>query len=291
MTMRDEDAGEVPVSKELSPLEWALAYARVGWHVLPLHTMRDGCCSCRNPSCESPGKHPIAFLVKHGLKDATTDEMTIRRWFKKWPDANVGIATGRASALLVVDVDGDEGEKLLAEISARIGPLPEGLCVKTGKGRHLYFKYPKDGPPIGNLGGGKLDLRGDGGYVVAPPSMHASGRQYQWLSTKALSGIAPEHAEAMRELIKQLSTGAHGKICFVAEADTSLEGLGKLPARLKPLALSGRKLITGVGNVSTPPPCTEAEVDRIRDALKAIPADARDAWLTVGMALHWLTSA
>jgi hypothetical protein len=224
MTMRAEDAGEMTASKEPTPLEWALQYARYGLRVLPLHTMQDGCCSCEKPSCESPGKHPIAFLVKNGVKGATTDKETIRRWFQKWPDANVGIATGRASGLLVVDVDGHKGERLLAQIGAEIGPLPEDACVATGRGRHIWLGYPKDGPPISNLGGGKLDLRGDGGYVVAPPSMHASGRRYRWLHAEKLPPIAPEKARAMRELIKQRSTGAHGKRCFPAEADSHLRG-------------------------------------------------------------------
>ena len=82
---------------EPSTLEAALSYARKGWQVLPLHSIRpDGGCTCGNPGCGSPGKHP---RTQHGVKDATTDEKLIRTWWSRWPDANVGVATGPASGI------------------------------------------------------------------------------------------------------------------------------------------------------------------------------------------------
>ena len=83
-------------------LDAALKYAESGFAVLPLHTIRDGGCSCSNINCRSAGKHP---LLPHGLKEASTDEYTIRGWFAKWPDANIGLRMGEA--VVAVDVDRD----------------------------------------------------------------------------------------------------------------------------------------------------------------------------------------
>jgi hypothetical protein len=82
-------------------LDAALAYAQRGWAVLPLHTVRNGQCSCGNTTCSSPGKHPH---TTHGVKDATTDKATIEQWWSQWPEANIGIATGAISRLVVLDV-------------------------------------------------------------------------------------------------------------------------------------------------------------------------------------------
>lgn len=139
----------------------ALAYARKGWPVFP---------------CDVRGKKP---LCDHGLKDATTDEETIGAWWKLWPNANIGHPTGER---IVLDVDGAEGEAALAALGAQHGPLPETLTARTGKGRHLYFS--RNGTQIRNSAGKlgpHLDIRGEGGYVILPPSIHDSGTRYEWL--------------------------------------------------------------------------------------------------------------
>lgn len=162
-------------------LEAALAYARRGWHVLPLHSPRNRRCSCRRPQCASPGKHP---RTRHGLTEATTNPSAIRAWWRTWPDANIGLRTGRLSGLVVVDVDpGHGGEESLAELERRYGPLPETMAARTGGGgRHLLFQHPggliRNKVQVAGLPG--LDVRGDGGYIVAPPSTHISGRPYRW---------------------------------------------------------------------------------------------------------------
>jgi hypothetical protein len=106
----------------------------------------------------------------------------IRAWWKRWPDANVGITTGPESGLLVLDVDGAQGESSVAAFEKEHGPLPDTFTVRTGGGgQHLYFTWPK-GTDVRNsasklaLG---LDIRGQGGYVVAPPSRHTSGGRYE----------------------------------------------------------------------------------------------------------------
>jgi hypothetical protein len=83
------------LSETEGALDLALLYASLGWRVFPTHSLRDGDCSCGDPGCTSPGKHP---RTPRGCKDASADERRIRAWWKRWPDANVAVATGRAAA-------------------------------------------------------------------------------------------------------------------------------------------------------------------------------------------------
>jgi Bifunctional DNA primase/polymerase, N-terminal len=164
--------GDVPID----PAAAALRYAALGWPVLPLHTPdHDGRCSCGRADCPKPGKHPRS---RHGLRDATADAAQIRAWWATWPNANVGVATGR---LVIVDVDGDHGRAALATLERAHRPLPPTLTAVTGRGVHLYFRAGahRVANSAGRLGAG-LDVRGRGGYVVAPPSLHADGHRYRW---------------------------------------------------------------------------------------------------------------
>ena len=156
----------------------ALEYARREWAVIPLHTPSQGACSCGNAACGSPGKHPRTM---NGLKDASADPEQAARWWSMWPEANIGIVCGAVSGLVVIDVDGPDGEETLEALAAELGPLPETVEALTGKGRHLYFAHPsvEIRPSAGVLGPG-LDVRGDGGYVVGPLSLHYTGRRYEW---------------------------------------------------------------------------------------------------------------
>lgn len=157
----------------------ALTYAeRFGWAVLPLHSIQDGRCSCGKPDCSSPGKHP---RTKNGVKDASKDTETIKRWWALWPDANIGIATSRISGFFVLDVDGEEGAESLRDVEARHGKLPDTIEQLTGgSGRHLLFKMPPGTVKNKVALAPGLDVRGDGGYIVVAPSLHASGRRYTW---------------------------------------------------------------------------------------------------------------
>jgi putative DNA primase/helicase len=120
--------------------------------------------------------------VKGGLHAATRDEPVIRRWWASWPSANVAIRTGAASGLVVIDIDPDHGgERSLAALLHERGPLPASRTIRTGsEGRHLYFTHPGELIPndAGRRLGPGLDVRGDGGYVIAPPSSHTSGGRY-----------------------------------------------------------------------------------------------------------------
>lgn len=154
-------------------VDYALQYAARGWKVLPLHTVVNDRCSCQKVDCASPGKHP---LINNGVHGATTDADTIRQWWERWPWANIGIATGTISGIAVVDIDPrNGGMDSLASLN-----LPATLMAQTGgKGYHYYYKT--SGPtPKGRITQG-VDLQADGGYVVAPPSMHLLG-EYKWIA-------------------------------------------------------------------------------------------------------------
>jgi hypothetical protein len=183
----------------MTTLQFALDYAKRGWAVVPLHNPKQGVCSCRKKNCSSPGKHP---RTEHGLKDGSKDAKQIEAWWEKWPDASLGILTGQESGLLVLDVDGEDGKAALQALTAEHGGPPKTLCAKTGrtgadghrKGCHYYFRAPA-GVAIRNSAGilGKgLDIRADGGYVVAPPSLHPSGLLYEWLTPEQpLADVPP----------------------------------------------------------------------------------------------------
>jgi Bifunctional DNA primase/polymerase, N-terminal len=167
----------------------ALAFARRSHDVLLLTwpVMVNGrlVCSCwRAADCPSPAKHPYGRLAPNGLLSASTDESTIRKWFVDEPQANLGVVTDK---LVVMDIDPrHDGDSSLAELE-RDHDFPTTWRVMTGGGgEHLIFKCPEgitvnsssaSSNPV--LGAG-IDIRARGGYIVAPPSRHLSGRGYCW---------------------------------------------------------------------------------------------------------------
>jgi hypothetical protein len=156
----------------------ALEYASHGWAVFPCHTPTTGGCSCGRCACTSTGKHP---RTRNGVHDATTNRATVAGWWRCWPRANVAVATGETSGVVVVDIDSRHGGAEAWHTLTAGRATIEGPTVATGAGWHLWFAY--SGRPIpnsaGRLGPG-IDVRGDGGYVIAPPSLHPSGRRYRW---------------------------------------------------------------------------------------------------------------
>jgi putative DNA primase/helicase len=121
-----QDAGgQTNMSTDM--LEAALSYARAGLNIFPAHAIRGGKCSCGEIKGCSPGKHPIGALVPRGVLAATVDVKVIAEWWSQVPDANIGIATGKASNLVVLDVDGSAGEDTLSSILTIQGPLPATL--------------------------------------------------------------------------------------------------------------------------------------------------------------------
>lgn len=164
-------------------LDAALQYASWGWRVIPVHgfvhTKRGYGCSCGKMDCESPGKHPIPFKWTEA---ASVDTDTITAWAKRWPYMNVGVVTGAISNLIVLDVDSPKGgDDSLDKLVSENGKLPDTAMVLTGGGGfHYFFKHP--GGVVKNRARfyPGLDIRGDGGFVVAAPSLHLSGRNYEW---------------------------------------------------------------------------------------------------------------
>jgi hypothetical protein len=151
----------------------ALDYARHGWPVFP---------------CEPRGKRP---LVAKGFKAATTDEMQIVRWWQRWPEANIGIPAG--PHFVVVDVDVHKGgQQSMQALVARHGPIPRTLCARTGGGgfHHLFAPRPEIICKSNCLGTG-IDTRGNGGYIVVAPSIHATGAAYEWESDPFDTALAP----------------------------------------------------------------------------------------------------
>jgi archaellum biogenesis ATPase FlaH len=143
-------------------LDFAKEYAARGFSIIPL---------------KKRSKEPA--IIWKTYQNRRFDEHSIQYWFGNHSDYNIGIVTGKISGIVVVDLDSEEAVKFSKENNFPITPT-----VRTGKGYHMYFAYPKD-RDVGNfqkrddLPG--IDLRGEGGYVVAPPSIHASGKKYEWM--------------------------------------------------------------------------------------------------------------
>ncbi|MDA0167170.1 bifunctional DNA primase/polymerase [Solirubrobacter ginsenosidimutans] len=171
----------------------ALSYAVAGWPILPLHTPRaDSTCSCRDRTCTSPGKHP---RIGHWLTDATTDPLTIAAWWRRWPDANIGMLTGE---LVVLDVDGESGRRSLRELQASHDALTATRIATSARGMHLYFRSTGTNVrcSVGRVAPG-IDVRGHGGYIVAPPSWHADQVNYRWATAHEIGPLPSWLAELL----------------------------------------------------------------------------------------------
>jgi len=167
-------------------LESAMDLADRGFAIFPCHTMvgKDAC-SCGKESCKSKAKHP---RVTDWQGQATSEEDQIREWWTQWPDANIAIATGEISDLWVLDLDQkDYGPENFERF--RSGRALAPAVVKTGGGgAHLYFSWD-DQIPVRNRAGilKGVDVRGNGGYVIAAGSTHASGANYDWAKDEDLT--------------------------------------------------------------------------------------------------------
>ncbi len=164
-----------PTTQEL--MDAALDYAARKWYGIPLHDVTQGYCSCGNPQCKKPGKHP---RIADWANAASIDPAQIHQWWMQWPYANVGILTGERSGLGVLDVDPRNGGDLaLEDLVHAYGPLPATpMVISGGKGPHHYFAL--DGPLRKFDPGPGLNLQADGALIVAPPSLHYSGNTYEW---------------------------------------------------------------------------------------------------------------
>lgn len=259
----------------------ALAYAAAGVPVVPLFAPAGpGACSCTAAGCKRPGKHP---RNSGGLSSATTDPDTIRAWWERWPGANVGGLTG--VVFDVCDVDGPDGAVVVrALLGADHGRAP---VIRTGSGGwHLLYAPTGLGNRVRFLPG--TDWRGKAGYVVLPPSLHASGDRYRLVRAGALGPVpagllsALTPAPVARSVMPQSATRAgYGPAALAREAEhvaTAHEG-GRNHT-LNRAAFSLGQLV-GSGHL------TEAEVtDALTDAARCAGLDAREAARTITSGLR-----
>ena len=239
---------------ELHPkvlLDAALKYALRGFRVLPLNSIRQGGCTCGDSDCRSPGKHP---LTAHGATEASSDEMTIRGWWSKWPTANIGLAMGDAGCV-ALDVDTRNNGHLSWEALIQAnGALPETPTQRSGNGWHYLVRIDTAAVKRcrGKLAPG-IDVKANG-YIVAEPSIHHSGRRYAWDDgLDLLAGFTP------------------------ARAPVWLERMLMEPAAEAGAAPSSPNL----GNYTLPAQLAEAA-----DALTVLDAEDYHQWIEAGMALH-----
>jgi hypothetical protein len=196
----------------------ALGYASRGIPVLPLHypvthlasaqavpatrviapQVWTGC-SCGDRLCGRVGKHPLGSLVPHGLNEATTNRARVLAWWTRQPHANIGLATGHLFDVL--DVDGPEGEQAIREFAAEHGLVSSGPLVRTGGGGWHFYLAPTGLGKAKPKGLARVDWCGRGGYVVAPPSRHASGLAYEFVPGRDLDApLAPVPAVLLKRL-------------------------------------------------------------------------------------------
>jgi hypothetical protein len=200
--------------------EAALTYASRGIPILPLHYpvaqqrshrwIPDGqapaapegwsACSCGDRGCAQVAKHPLGGLVPHGVTAATCNRARILAWWTSHPRANIGLACGHRFDVL--DVDGPEGAQAIRELAAEHGLRSSGPLVQTGGGGWHYYLAPTG---LGNArpaGLAHVDWRGRGGYVIAPPSTHHSGRYYRWLPDRDLDAPLAEVPAVLLERLQ-----------------------------------------------------------------------------------------
>jgi hypothetical protein len=255
-------------------LDLALKYSRLGWQTFQLKA-RD--------------KVPAVKWADV----ATVEENQLLGWWEFNPAANLGIATGKRSGIVVLDIDKDKGGyDSLVELQDKYGRLPLTPVSKTGSGgEHIFFVYPEHADirnSAGKLGAG-LDVRGNGGYVVAPPSIHPNGTIYEWVVLPSQTPLA-EMPEWLIDLLHekkaaQVATTADGKIPDGSRNDT----LVKMAGSMRRKGFDNDSIFLALRNHNTKhcnPPLPDGEVYEIAESIgryapepqKQPPALAPSAW-------------
>ncbi|MGA2496914.1 MAG: bifunctional DNA primase/polymerase [Tepidisphaeraceae bacterium] len=275
-------------------------YAAIGFQVIPLHwpifTPAGVRCSCGDPRCDKAGKHPH---TTNGLKDGTTNPSQITAWWRRWPQANIGIVTGAEAGIVALDVDPRHGgNDSLAALEAEHGQLPPTIEAITGSGGvHLIFRHPgqRIGNSAGRVGQG-LDVRGDGGYLVVAPSLHASRRRYSWrfdpwsyepalLPEWLLVLMAPPPPPPRPPVPPRPYTGRRTPldraVLYVRQMPPAISGSGGHKATFRAACACRRfglseeemRVALLVYNEMCDPPWTDAELaHKIADAIRVVPA-------------------
>jgi hypothetical protein len=237
--------------------------------------------------CVVRGKTPA---IARGFYAATSNPATIRRYWTD-PERNIGIPTGASSQFWILDIDGDEGEASLRELEARHDPIPKTRTVITARGRHLLFAYREPIPSTAGRIGPGIDTRGDGGYAIAPPSVHETGHRYafigdpwqelaaapQWLIDAARARAERSISERAVAMIRSpCSAGAYGQAALRVEIATlAATPPGSRNDTLNRAAFNLFQLVAG-GELN------ESEViAALRDACVANGLVADDGWPSV----------
>lgn len=234
-------------------LDYALAYASIGWHVLPVWWADGSACGCGKPDCKNPGKHPF---TTQGQNDATTNEKHIRAWWGRYPKLNIGIFLA-PSKLVAVDIDPrNGGHETIEMLEDKHGAIFSDVMQFTGGGgEHRIFTLPQGLQNLpGKLGAG-VDLKLNG-YILVEPSNHASGNSYEFeASSNPLDGVAPS---PLPDFIRDLSFGRE----IAPKSDAFISRF-----------------------------VTEEQITDLRSALTFIDSDDRDTWVRVGNALKTIGAA
>jgi hypothetical protein len=232
-----------------SHLDYALSYIACGWAVLPL-------------------KRDKTPMLPNGHLGASKDPTQVRQWWTTHPDAGIGIRTGAESDLTVLDEDGEEAGKHLARLVERHPcDMTTGWVVRTGRedgsGRHSYYMGATQQR---NCKKQSLDLKSEGGYVVAPPSLHPTGRRYTW---ERCDGQMPAPLPLALQKLGEIGGSIFEDGNAASTPETPLAGSSNWLAR--------------------PPEWSEAAQQRVVEAMFVIPAVDYEDWLSVGMVLSWLS--
>lgn len=247
-------------------LQAALLYAAEGLFVFPVHSIgANGECTCSDGAqCRTPGKHPLIGDWQH---KATRDADTIRQWFRRHPHANIACHVGK-SGMAVIDVDPrNGGEESFVQLQREHGPIRSEMETLTGGGgNHFFFRAPANAHLPAKLADG-IDLQRGDKYVVLPPSLHASGKLYAWAGGKGIDGRC-----MLDDLPEWCANGPRLRVVQTVTAD-GLDDDDEFSPENRAVNMRHAEE-------------RERNFERTPGALKMIPAEDRDTWLKMGMAVH-----
>lgn len=242
----------------------AIGFAKRGYAVFPLM-----------PRSKAPA-------TRHGFRDASADAGIVSGWWRSTADFNIGLPTGPRNGFWILDIDGDNGEASLRRLEFEHGQLPATFETLTGGGgRHVWFRWPRiaDGPrnsaSADCLGDG-LDVRGDGGYIAAPPSIHKNGRPYEW-SVDSADQIAPAPSWLLTLACEATKKRANGRWQAASQAPITEGKRNDALASVTGMLLhkgidpgTTLSLIQAFNAYQCSPPIDAAEVDKIVNSIAGI---------------------
>ncbi len=264
----------------------ARAYTKRGLHIFPVHSVDSkGTCSCGR-ACDAPGKHP---RIKDWEREAVANGARVGTWWTRWPGSNIGLALG-PSGLVVIDVDPrNGGEESHFALAQRLGSYQTIRSITGGGGTHDFFRAPTTALRTGaNAFGDEypgVDVKGVGGYVVLPPSSHASGRSYAWEAEQhgTIEVLPSAWAAALARPAKRLVAGDSDEPILEGQRRQALLRLAGRLRRYGATAETIRDVLHAANTRQCRPLLEAREVDaiandvsqRYRPAMHLAPRDGR----------------